>query len=81
MTDRIELKPCPFCGGKAKLNDEIIITPVIDENGAYVDADIDTPPEWVECTICGATGEVFDNGDESDAEKAVEAWNQRSNEK
>ena len=72
-----ELKPCPFCGGKAKLHSEIDIVPVIDTNGAYVDADINVYPSWVECTECGATGEAFDNGEESDTDKAIIAWNRR----
>ena len=73
-----ELKPCPFCGGKAELKGGIRITPVIDENGAYIDADFECYPSWVECTKCYATGQSFDK-DDKDEEKAIEAWNRREN--
>ena len=33
----VELKPCPFCGGKADIQGGSFMEPVIDENGAYVD--------------------------------------------
>ena len=34
-----ELEPCPFCGGKVDIQGGSSIEPVIDENGAYVDAE------------------------------------------
>ena len=74
-----ELLPCPFCGGKAKLKGGDYIEPVIAENGAYVDAEFESFPSWVECTKCHATGQDFDNGDDTDEEKAIEAWNRREN--
>lgn len=68
-----ELKPCPFCKGKAKFRDSLVITPVIDENGAYVDADIsDDRPYWIECIVCHAT-----SGDFNEEDEAIEAWNRR----
>ena len=68
------LLPCPFCGGEAKLHDGLInIVPVIDEYGAYIDADLEGTPAWVECTACGAAADGFD-----DADEAVAAWNRRA---
>lgn len=69
-----ELKPCPFCGGEAKFRDSLIITPEIDENDAYVGADIsDDRPYWIECINCHATSGEYDT-----EEKAIEAWNRRA---
>mgnify|MGYP001323074540 CR=1 FL=1 len=62
------LLPCPFCGGEAKLHESFKIIPVIDENGACVDADIENSPSWVYCTACNAAGQEFDV-DENDEEK------------
>lgn len=73
-----ELKPCPFCRGKAKLvGGDIDVRPIQDENGAYIAADVEVMPSWVECIDCGATGEVFDQ-DDNDQQNAAEAWNRRS---
>ena len=73
-----ELKPCPFCGGKAKLmGGKVYTIPEYGENGAYVGADIEVEPSWVECQNCHATGQTFDESDE-DPEKAIEAWNRRA---
>lgn len=57
----IELKPCPFCGGKAFL--------------AEYDYKFDTgyvPTYGVECTGCNAA--IYDCDTE---EEAAEAWNRR----
>ena len=76
MENRI--KPCPFCGGVAKLmGGKVYTIPEIDENGAYVGADIEVEPSWVECQSCHANGQTFDESDE-DPEKAVAAWNMRA---
>ena len=40
-----ELKPCPFCGGKAQINHE---PNFVDENGCKQSNDW-----YVECTVCG----------------------------
>ena len=77
MTNYI-LKPCPFCGGKAVLNGGMEITPILDENGAYIDADFKEYPFYVECSICGSIGQAFDNNDDNDEADAVEAWNRRA---
>lgn len=72
-----ELKPCPFCGGRAKLHNGFEIHPVIDVNGAYVDADINSDGmSWVYCTQCHASTVEVDVGNE---EKAINAWNRRAN--
>lgn len=50
-----ELKPCPFCGGEAKLY---------------------KAKSWeifVECTSCHTDSAIF-----YDVEKAIEAWNRRT---
>lgn len=73
----VKLKPCPFCGGKARLTPSFTtVVPAIGENGAYVDADIDGSPSWVECTTCLAMGQAFDAGTDDDR-NAVCAWNRR----
>ena len=72
------LKKCPFCGGKANLmGGKVYTIPEIAENGAYVGADIEVEPSWVECQICHAMGPTFDETDE-DPENAVAAWNRRA---
>lgn len=72
-----KLKPCPFCGGKAKLiGGRAYTIPEIDDNGAYVGADIEVEPSWVECQSCHAMGRDFCETDE-DPENAVAAWNKR----
>jgi len=55
---------------------KVYTIPEIAENGAYVGADIEVEPSWVECQICHAQGPVFDESDE-DPENAVAAWNRR----
>ena len=68
-----ELLPCPFCGGEAELHDGVVIIPVIDESGAYIDADVEDTPAWVECAACGAATDGVDSADE-----AIAAWNRRT---
>jgi len=66
-----ELKPCPFCGGRAEL--------AVGEHIA-VDA-------MVRCTKCSAEGPLFDCGDDTPAgleqNKVVASahWNNRTAEK
>lgn len=67
-----KLKPCPFCGGEAN----VVIAPM--EGTAYV-----------ECKHCSAMMGRYRKSGESDhkgfwthfetQEKAIEAWNRRSN--
>lgn len=72
------LKPCPFCGGKAKMiGNNVIVTPYIDENGAYVDADFEIGPTWIECQVCHASSNTFYE-DANDPENAIMAWNRRA---
>lgn len=66
-----ELKPCPFCNGRADLL--VIVNPHI-KSAIYYDF-------YVSCDDCGGQGynaEVAHNSDIREAIKeAVEAWNKR----
>ena len=76
--DYLKLRNFPFCGGEAKImGGKVYTIPEIDSNGAYVDADIDVEPSWVECQSCHAMGPTFDETDEN-LENAVAAWNRRA---
>lgn len=59
-----ELKPCPFCGGKAKITD----TNTEDKQHFY----------YIQCTKCGAAA-CFGNESETKKD-AIKAWNRRINE-
>lgn len=75
--NELKLKPCPFCGGEAKLiGGRVYTIPEIDDNGAYVGADIEVEPSWVECQSCHVQGRDFCESDK-DPENAVAAWNKR----
>lgn len=66
--ERNELKPCPFCGGKAKLTTECC------GQGFYIEQ------KYVCCSICGARGGVADSYDENNLEViAIERWERRAN--
>lgn len=64
----IELKPCPFCGGKAKICATTTKTYPKDHG-----------QHWCYCEKCGATGQSFSDfeDDGSSVFKAIEAWNRR----
>ena len=69
-----ELKPCPFCGGEAKLADNEFGEPVFDNNLAQVDFMYSAPDAfWVECKDCFAM-----SGSYNTEEEAIEAWNRRA---
>lgn len=71
--DEIELKPCPFCGGKAVHEAWVDVTPVYDENGAYVDADT----FYFEKTGCPTCDIWFFISEDEEEESTVKAWNRR----
>ena len=59
-----ELKPCPFCGGKAEIS-----------VGRFDGKDT----SFVLCTKCEARGEFFVVSPKyASDEKAIEAWNRRA---
>jgi len=56
-----ELKPCPFCGGRAKL--------WYDDTAGYMGCKSDS---YVYCGCCQATGSY-----KKSDEEAIAAWNER----
>lgn len=62
MSD-IELKPCPFCGGEAKMYDGVFIT----KGYAYV--------MCLECKT--QTKQVYESVEYCASAKAAELWNER----
>ena len=62
--NKIELKPCPFCGGKARV---VIKSFDVFMNGAFVI-----------CEKCGARTDLIEtNAEYSAKDRAVEYWNKR----
>lgn len=70
-----ELKRCPFCGGKAETEERIDVQPVVDQNGAYVDADV----LYMERTGCPRCDIWFWIGADEQEGTTVERWNRRAN--
>ena len=66
-----ELKPCPFCGGEAKLDEYLNIVPEIAENGAYTGEEIECYARCY-CTVC----KITTTGCATESE-AIKAWNGR----
>ena len=66
-----ELKPCPFCGGEAKINSKTV------EGTAFM---------WVSCMKCDATSRIFEvrganrriSKGEPIFQKIVAPWNRRA---
>ena len=71
-----ELEPCPFCGGEAKFESSLNVTPLQDENGAYVDYDEMYYWERTYCTECGA--EISSESDDEEEEITITKWNSRA---
>lgn len=75
---KLKLKPCPFCGGKAYLEDN---------HRAFIKSET-TKVAFVRCTVCNARSgrvELSDYGKTSHSgeanKKVIEAWNRRATEK
>lgn len=64
MIEREELKPCPFCGGRAEMR--ITVKNRIEEQKRG-------KAHLVMCKVCRAS-----SGSEFDEDKAVEKWNRRT---
>lgn len=62
MSEKVELKPCPFCGGDATLYH------YRHDRTAY-----QTHKYTVECPTCGASVPFYNT-----EEKALEIWNRRT---
>ncbi|MBR0196901.1 MAG: Lar family restriction alleviation protein [Kiritimatiellae bacterium] len=60
----MEIKPCPFCGGKAELRSRKVRN-----------SDLGTCASWVACTVCESTGKCFSLDGKEEA--AVAFWNTR----
>lgn len=65
MTYEIELLPCPFCGGEAKLIKRKSKTGFYPSGGTY----------YVHCKKCLITTQPRNNAD-----NVIKAWNRRANE-
>lgn len=62
----IKLKPCPFCGGKAHIEEKVTL------GGSSI--------VWVECESCGARlPDIYVKSSYCANDKAAEAWNRRAN--
>lgn len=72
----MHVKRCPFCGGKAKFVERIEVLPVIDENGAYTDADT----IYWQKTGCPNCDIWFSSYDDEDAPEyvTITKWNKRA---
>ena len=69
-----ELKPCPFCGGRAYVEKH---------HRAYVN-NVSTHVSFVRCMQCGARAQRFDHADYVESNRrtsaqsdAMDAWNRR----
>lgn len=60
----LDLKPCPFCGGEAKLVNTMFAGDMY---------------KTVFCLACNANTNNFNARDEKSAMRAVDAWNRRAN--
>lgn len=72
MTVQGELKPCPFCGGKASVREAFSVVP-----GKKL-------ARFVRCDECGACTDTFllhtGSNPKTAVKKAVKAWNKRAKE-
>lgn len=70
-----ELKPCPFCGGEAKHESGVNITPAYDKNGAYIDIVDAVYNEQTGCPTCDIWFYIMDDEPEG---ITIERWNRRA---
>lgn len=71
----VDLKPCPFCGGKAETRDELAEFPIPDpKTGACVDVET----IYYEQTGCPACDVWFYIEEDEPEFTTVEKWNRRA---
>lgn len=72
-----ELKPCPFCGGKATTKSWVHVDPIIDpDTGACIDADT----YYYEQTGCPNCEIWFFIGEDESEDTTIKKWNRREEE-
>lgn len=79
MTERLELKPCPFCGGKAEVKKNRVYT----EYGLCVhctECNVHTKTTLYDCTYQYYHGQrdVFITREMAE-QRSAELWNRRAN--
>ena len=76
--DKLELKPCPFCGGGAAFAGGNYIIPVMNHE-SIVDVELEYWPVRVVCKSClASTNEFCAENDDKNYEDAAKAWNRRA---
>lgn len=72
-----ELKPCPFCGGKASDTGHIRYSKPLDDTN-WADGSPVTEAFFVNCTRCGVSAAGHITGGHQTKAAAVAAWNRRA---
>ncbi len=76
--DKLELKPCPFCGGGAAFAGGNCIIPVMNDE-RIADVKLECWPVRVVCKSClASTNEFCAENDSQNYEDAAKAWNRRA---
>ena len=72
---KYKLDNCPFCGGKAVYESKLEVISILDEYGAYIDADT-YYYENAGCPSCDIWFSISADGEE---ETTIKKWNRRTN--